>query len=164
MPDPALARAIADLAGAVRALTAHMASRAPPTSRAAPSRDERPADVETILAADFPTADEGNWARGIYPRINVTREAQLFRDYYTRKALLRRDWHQAWASWMGRAKEVGAPSVPAVSPAAHIPREPKWYDGLSTEQYTAERQRRSEATRAGRRTSQQQPSIAVPAD
>lgn len=151
MPDPALARAIADLAGAVRALTAHMASRAPPTSRAAPSRDERPADVETILAPDFPTADEGNWARDIYPRINVTREAQLFRDYYTRKALLRRDWHQTWASWMGRAKEIGGQAPQSPPPLPSGPREPKWYDGMSIAEYKVERDRRAEVARVERR-------------
>jgi hypothetical protein len=68
-----------------------------------------PAARGTRIPDDFaPTAEMLQWARRETPKVNLQRETENFRDYWTAKSgkdASKRDWPATWRRWMRKAND-----------------------------------------------------------
>jgi len=62
-----------------------------------------PLGADSVLPKDFPTKEDIDFVKNIYPKLAYDIQVPLFRDYY--KTLLRTNWSQVWKAWCRRTAE-----------------------------------------------------------
>lgn len=102
----------------------------PSTSTSTSTEDKRPplpsgasphGKKKTQLPEDWrPDQKLLNWAAGKHPKVDVTRETELFKDHAQATGRVMKDWRATWRMWIGKSMDFGGGSRERLSSAERI--------------------------------------------